>query len=318
MKKILYLALIVLSLAGTAACSGEPDQPDSSVITPPSPAPPAPGPGDDNPPAPAEKVEIKINPSVAGSRATDTGFEQGDRIGLFVVNNNGNQAGTLQSTGNHVDNMRFTYSGSWAPDSPVYWKEGDVHADFYLYYPYSSSPSVSSLSVEVKADQSSESSYKASDFLWGVARDIAPTASAISITASHVMSRISITVEPGSGFTAETLSAAAMTVRVNGVQCKATVNLADGTVTPAGGIGSVIPLKNGNAYTALIVPQTVPESDLITVTVDGHDLNLKKAFTFEGGKNHDFKMTVNKAADGINVNINPWLNDGTDNGGTAQ
>lgn len=310
MKKISCLALIVLSLAGTTACSGEPDQPDSPVI-------PAPGPGDDVTPPSTDKLEIKINPSVTGSRATDTGFENGDNIGLFVVNYSGTQPGTLKNTGNHVDNMRFTYSGTWTPYSPVYWKDDEVHADFYIYYPYTSSPSVSAYPVEVKADQSSESNYKASDLLWGAARNVAPTASAISIAASHVMSRISITVEAGSGFTKESLSAASMTVRVNGLQCKSTVNLADGTVIPSGDRISVTTLKKGDAYIAVIVPQTVPDGNLITVTINGIDYNLKKGFTFESGKSHDFNVVVGKTSDGINVNITPWQNDGTDNGGAA-
>lgn len=311
MKKLVYSALIVLSLFSVAACSGEPDQPDSPVI-------PAPGTGDDVTPPAADKLEIKINPSLNDSRATDTDFEHGDNIGLFVVNYNGSDPGALKNTGNHVDNMRFTYSGTWTPYSPVYWKDDEVHADFYIYYPYASSPSVSAYPVEVKADQSSESNYKTSDFLWGIARNVAPTASAISIPASHVMSRINITVEAGSGFTKESLAAATISVRVNGLQCKSTVNLADGTVTPSGDRVSVAPYKKGDAYIAIIVPQTVQEGNLITVTVDGSDFNLKKGFTFESGKSHDFNVVVGKTSGGVNVNITPWQNDGTDNGGTAE
>lgn len=310
-RKLVYSALIVMSLTGLAACSGDPDQSDPPVI-------PSPGPGGDVTPPSADKLEIKINPSLSDSRATDTGFENGDNIGLFVVNYNGSEPGTLKDTGNHVDNMRFTYSGTWTPYSPVYWKDDEVHADFYIHYPYVSSPSVSACPVEVKADQSSESNYKMSDFLWGVARNVAPTASAIIIPASHVMSRISITVSAGSGFTKESLAAATVSVRVNGLQCKSTVNLADGTVAPSGDRVSVTPLKKNDAYMAIIVPQTVQEGNLITVTVNGSDFNLKKGFTFESGKSHDFNVVVGKTSDGVNVNITPWENDGTDNGGTAE
>ncbi len=50
------------------------------------------------------------------ARATDVTFEAGDKIGLYVVNYDGQQAGDLQNTGNHVNNMRFVYNSSWTPD----------------------------------------------------------------------------------------------------------------------------------------------------------------------------------------------------------
>ena len=65
------------------------------------------------------KKEIKISTSVSSiTKATDTGFDSNDRIGLYVVNRKGDTP--LLSTGNHVDNMRFTYSGTWTPDTPIY------------------------------------------------------------------------------------------------------------------------------------------------------------------------------------------------------
>ena len=50
------------------------------------------------------KVQIALNCGIA-SRATETSFESGDKVGLFVVNYNGSSAGTLQNTGNHADNV---------------------------------------------------------------------------------------------------------------------------------------------------------------------------------------------------------------------
>ena len=105
------------------ACSSSENNGDEGEIDPPSP----------------HAVPIKISTtmeSVDGTRATDYGFEAGDRIGLFVVNHNADGTpGTLQPVGNHVDNMRFTYSGTWTPDEQIYWKDETTHADFYLYYP---------------------------------------------------------------------------------------------------------------------------------------------------------------------------------------
>ncbi len=302
MKTSIAAVLIAgVAVFATSCSKSSPDEP--------TPTPPEPG---------KEKIEIKISPAIAEARATDYGFETGDRIGLFVVNYNGSTPGTLANSGNYVDNMRFTYNGTWTPDTPIYWQDNTTRADFYLYYPYADVKSVNAYPFEVRADQSTEAAYKASDLMVGKAVNIAPTASATQIPVSHVMSRIMLYLEAGNGFTKESLAAATVSVKINGVKCSSTVNLATGTATATGNPTSVAPLAVDNAYKALIVPQTVAEGNLITVTVDGREFNLKKGFTFVGAKSHKFTVTLSKTSNGVNVGINPWTDDGTDNGGTAE
>ena len=142
----IFCGIVGLILAG---CSKEPG---NNSITP---TPPEPTPG------PAQKMEIRINPSLSQTKATDYGFETGDCIGLYVVNYNGNNPGNLQNSGNHVDNMRHTYSGNWVPDNKIYWEDEKTHADIYMYYPYTKVSSVSAMPFSVKADQSNEANYKA-------------------------------------------------------------------------------------------------------------------------------------------------------------
>ncbi len=295
------IALIPALIAG--GCSGGQESPE------PTPTPNTPT---------QEKLEIKISPSVTASRATDYGFETGDCIGLYVVNYSEGNPGTLSNSGNHVNNMRFSYNGTWTPDTQVTWGDKETHADFYVYYPYSSVKSVTAHEFAVKKDQSTETAYKSSDLMTGKTLNVAPTSSAIEIPVSHAMSRASIYLEAGNGFTAESLSKANISVKINGVKCSATVNIATGEVTPIGEATTLTPLFADNHYKALIVPQTVEANNLITVTADGREYNLQKGFTFEGGKNHNFTITLSKTSAGVNVNITPWIDDDTDNGGTAE
>lgn len=281
--------------------------------------------GQDTPdkPAPSGKLPITISTSVSGvedSRVTDYAFEVGDEAGLYVVNRRADgSAAPLQAQGNHVDNMCFTYSGTWTPASPIYWLDNETHADFYLYYPYKASVAdVEAVPFSVAADQSTEAAYKSGDVVIGSALNVVPTESAVSIEAKHVMSQMLVTLEPGNGFTEESLAAADVQVKINGVKTAATVNLSTATVTATGSAATVTPLHVENAYKALVVPQSVAEGNLITVTVDGRDFNLKKAFTFVSGKRHRFTVTLSKTSSGVNVDINPWEDDGTDNGGVAE
>lgn len=269
-------------------------------------------------PKPAAKLEMKISPSIETSRATDDAFENGDCVGLYVVRYDGSKPGLLAASGNYVDNMRFRYTGVWTPDSPIYWPDNTTHADFYLYYPYADVRSVTAYPFAVKADQSTESAYKQSDFLIGKASDVAPSENAVGIIASHVMSRMIIYIEPGDGFTAQSLAAAAVSLRINGLQCGSTVDFASGSATPVGDAVSITPFFAGDCYKALVVPQTVAEGNLITVTVDGRDYNLKKAFTFKKAVSHKFTVKVSRSSSGVNVSISAWGDDGTDNGGVAE
>lgn len=270
----------------------------------------------------AVRREIKIDASVNAlmTKATDTGFDANDCIGLFVVNcGDGNTGNELKSSGNHVDNMRFKYNGTWTSDSHVYWKDDVTHADFYLYYPYRANiGDVRAMPFSVNADQSTENKYKESELLIGSTKNVAPTERSVNVNVSHALSQIMITVAAGNGFTAGSLAASDVRVTVNGLKTSATVDIATAAVNATGEPQSIKPWLNGGAYKALVVPQTVAETNLITVSVDGRDYNLNKDFTFVGGKSHKFTVTVSKTSSGINVGITQWDTDGVDHGGVAE
>lgn len=303
MKKLNLLAVAAACVLAACSSSGKEEIPP---VTP-------------TPDKPTEKIPISL--SLGVSRITDNSFDKGDETGLYVVNATNGQSGTLLSTGNHVNNMRFTYSadGKWNPDTPIYWADNRTHADFYVYHPYTSSvSSVTGLPFSVKADQSAEVDYKKADFVYGKTANVAPTESAVSISTSHLMSCMQISVKPGNGFTTEMLAAADIQVAVNGVKTSASIDLTNGSVTATGTAQTCTPYLNDGTYRLLVVPQTVDETQLITVTIDGKAYSLTKGFTFEKGKTHPFNVTVTKSNSGINVGINPWEVDGEDHGGIAE
>lgn len=305
MDGIKHLILFICALLTICACSSENG-------------------GDSPGPSPSiEKIPIRISTSMV-SRATDNVFEEGDNIGLFVVNHNADgSSNPLKTTGNYVDNSKFTYQGTWTAATPTYWKDNTTHADFYLYYPYTGSiGDVNAMPWNVNADQSTSAKYKSADLLIGKTTNVAPTETAVKIDAKHVMSQMVVSLKPGNGFTEESLGKAKISVKINRLKTQATANLVTGKLTAKGNDADLTPLKEeGNNYKALIIPQAVGEGKLITVNVDGRDYQLKKAanFTaFEAGKKHKFTVTLSKTSNGVNVNITKWEDDGIDYGGTAE
>lgn len=303
-KKNLILAIYSLLTLGACSSGGGNDDPTPS-------------------PTPSEELPIHISTTMS-SRATDEAFEENDEIGLFAVNHNADGSGNdLNVTGNHIDNCKFTYhEGTWTSAYPVYWKDNVTHADFYMYYPYTTNlSSVEAMPWMTRADQSYIEAYKASDLLIGKTTDVDPTESAVTINAKHMMSQMTLTLVAGNGFTESSLATSQINVKVNQIKNNATVNLSTGEVTATGDFTTITPLKEDGKHKAIVIPQTVEEGNLITVNVDGKDYNLAKAsnfHAFEAGKTHKFTVTLNKTSNGVNVSITKWEDDGIDHGGTAE
>lgn len=306
---IKQLIISACTLVALTACSSE-NGGDSPIPSPPS----------------SEKLPIHISTSLT-NRATDDAFENGDNIGLFVVNRNTDgSAASLQTTGNYIDNCKYTYQGTWTTTAPTYWKDNTTHADFYIYYPYTPTiTNIEAMTWSVKADQSLLSDYKAGDLLIGKTLNVAPSENAVLIDVKHLMSQMVITLVPGNGFSNATLTAANISVKVNYLKTKAIVNLATSDITAKDDAQSqptdIIPLKEDDHYKALVIPQTANDGNLITVNVDGKDFNLPKAsnfHAFEPGKRYNFTVTLNKTGNGMSVSITKWEDDGIDYGGTAE
>ena len=77
---------------------------------------PTPEPGPTPPPVEETKIPIKLSTNIS-TKATDSGYEDYDMVGIYTVNNVNGTAGTLANSGNHLDNVKFTLYGSeWKPE----------------------------------------------------------------------------------------------------------------------------------------------------------------------------------------------------------
>lgn len=251
----------------------------------------------------------------------DTAFEDGDMAGLYVVNRINGKMQSLLPSGNHIDNMRFTYHSTWTPSQPIYWMDEQTKADFHLYYPYSSEmDNPRYWTVNVPTDQSSEATMLQADVLVGHAYNVAPTSQAVEIKARHIMSRLTITLQASQGMTEEKLREADLKVLVNGLITKATVDIANALVRASGNERHDIRACQTDTltFTVTAVPQKVAEGPLITIVVNGDRYTLRRAVTLKQGTWHHATVKVGAANGNIGVTIGGWTIDNTDYGGTAQ
>ena len=268
-----------------------------------------------------QKIPLAISTTI--TKVLNDSFEEGDAIGLYVVNaisngSSGWNSGSLINTGNHLSNVKFSYgSGVWKSQQEYYWKDDSTPADFYCYYPHTGSVAdVSAIPFAIKADQSSEENYGSCEILWGKSSLQFPSKNKVNITVTHRMSQIQITILPGKGFTAETLRESLQSVKINNLECNALLNLKDGTLTANGNSADITPYYDGTLYRALIVPQRVENKTLITLIVDGMTRSLTQSIEFTSGTIKKCTITVDKLSEGINIGISGWDTDNEDYGGT--
>lgn len=272
-----------------------------------------------NDPVESEKMPISIAMDFV-TRVTDEGYEFGDKVGLYVVND----GYMLSDSGNHVDNMGFTYdgNGTWTPDEPIYWANQYTPATFYCYYPYiEGTPYLYSVYHYTKADQSTLDGYKASEFLWGKAESVSPTSEAVSITTNHMMANMVINLKPGKGFTEESLTSADKEVRIHNMLNGMCIDLSSGIGYPTNDRPDIAPYNvEGNTYRALVVPQTINAyTDLVTIKIADvtYTFTTDRDISLQSNTRAKFTITIDKINNGVNVGIGEWEDDGEDYGGIA-
>lgn len=275
---------------------------------------------------------------VATTRVNDSGFCNGDGVGIYVVNQENGAAGTLKLKGNQADNVKYVYeegSGKWNPETPVYFRDKKTHVDIYGYYPYSDPTSIEEFPYELAKDQSTDAAngllggYEASDFLWGKSADIAPTTNRISLKFRHAMASVVVQLAEGTGFTSGEWTELDKSVLVTNTIRKARINLATGVVTPEGEVPTTgtVPHSNGDEFRAIVVPQSVPASTaLFSITVDGVPYVFRKSAVFEyvAGKTHKFTIEISKKSQSglefklLGESITAWESDNITHDGEAR
>lgn len=277
------------------------------------------------------------------TRAGESGFANGDALGLFAVNwlDDNTVAGTLAASGNQADNAKYTYDASafkWTTVRPVYYKDAETHADLYVYYPYQRNINdVDTYGFEVKMDQSAAaadgqlSGYEASDFLWCKVEDVTPSENKVKARLQHRMAGAKVTLQEGTGFEEDEFDSVSKSVILLNTARKATINFSTGVVTKLGSPqddGIVMAVQNDGSFRAVVVPQTVQNVPFFALTVDGQTYRYQPGSApcnYMAGKLTEFTITINKNApsgtytfDVISTSITDWTEDANTHAGEAR
>lgn len=265
------------------------------------------------PQPPADNGGVPINISI--NPVDDVDYENGDKAGVFVSK-------TPSASQIFVNNSCFVYQDDkWSSSEKLVWDSESVTSYVSCYIPYAKVDSPSEYIFDVPTDQSSYSSYKASDLLCGFRNSVRTTSEPVSISMKHVLSRVVVTLECGEGFSEEELAGADVWVyswctqaKVNLLTCLVSVHKYE--------LSEVKSYYNSTEkrFYAVVVPNYVNDDrDFIKVrTMGGAEYLIKSAkLDMVSGKQYEFNVTLDKSGCGLNVGVTDWTVDDTDYGGNV-
>lgn len=260
------------------------------------------------------QIEV-LHPSA--TRATETAFEGGDRIGLYATEYNGDVASPLQISGNWANNVATTYDGAiWTPAKKIFWSENRM--DVYGYYPYMTPTSIDEHLWSVQLDQSTPetadalSGYEASDFLWGKATGVSQTDGDVQLEFKHRCSKLVVKLVKGKDYSGVLPTESEL--YIHSTVPTATIDFTNGAVTKyIYGEMETIKAKrvDDGTFEAIIIPQRMEtRRPFLEYIANGVSYLYESTFIFKAGKLHTLELTINSNPDQVEIevggNIKDW------------
>lgn len=137
--------------------------------------------------------------SNSSTRATDTAFEKGDKIGLYAM-----LSSVPISETRYIDNLRLECgeSNTLIPEKTVFYPVGETTLDFFSYYPYQEEgipAAKANIPIAIQKDQSTPKGHTQSDFLVATISSVASSEQTVELNFKHKLSKLKIVLTPKEG-----------------------------------------------------------------------------------------------------------------------
>ena len=297
MKKNLFL--IAVATAVVAACSSDLDE--TSVV---------------------ESCPVRLctdgltGMTRAGLDVQLTQFANGQQVGIFLAEDNGGPVTSGTNVTTYGQPLTYVADGAGNLSNEQYWPQDGNGLHIFGVYPLAAATTAAAYnatgkSFTVQADQSADANYMASDLMTGLStygNPVSRTPAAVPLTFTHLLTKIDVSLNAGSGFTQAEMANAV--VSILGTKPTTTFNVQNATVGTASGDATAITAGTGAATSAIIVPQALAAgSNFIQVTIGGGNYiyKLPAAITFASSTKYTYNLTVNKTGLTLSgTTITPW------------
>ena len=204
----------------------------------------------------------------------------------------------------HYDLATYTADGTGAltTATPQYYPASGSDVKAYAYH-----PADAGTTFTVAADQTADANYKASDLMYALLNPLNKTAATNNLAFTHLLSKLVVQLQAGTGFAATELSDA--TVTLKGVNNQVTFNPETGAISDATGSANItITTEAGTAANAaVVIPQDVAGKK-IGVSIAGNEVEyeIPESTTFEAAKVYTYTITVAKSGLTVTSSIAGW------------
>lgn len=232
---------------------------------------------------------VSFTSSIKGvnTRAVDTKWTAGDKVGIFMKTANGDLSAAIAVNKLHTTDESGNLTASNADNALYYPTNGSV--DFIAYYPYTASLTENTYKVDVatQTDQPSIDllySNNATNFAKGAA-------SKPQLQFAHMLSQIVFSIEKD----ATIPSLNGLKVTFEGMNTKADFALADGTLSNAGTVAKIDAVVNEASATAktIVLPASTLSGIKVVFALNGKSYTADyPQATLEGGTKYTHKVKL--------------------------
>lgn len=255
---------------------------------------------------------MRFNVEYPATKATETAFEAGDKMGVYITGYENGKPLALELGGNFKNNNPVTFDGSrWTADPVIYWDEDIEQYNVYAYYPFSHPSSVDEMPFSVALDQRPEetadalSAYEASDFLYASKKGVTSEDGEVNLLFKHKMSKFTVNLLKGDDFEGDI--PAEMTIYVHNTVTDCLIDLSTGDVIkdPYAPANTVTAKRvDEDTYTAIIVPQMLTnKKPLLEIIFKDVSYMIESKFQFKTGMHHVLNVTLNNNPDKVKIEI---------------
>lgn len=264
----------------------------------------------DDIPAQDNRVALQVTSGIQ-SRAYDNQWEAGDRIGIYAFTE-----GTATVADGYANIPYITQTSdadvTFAPVGTTIYlpTNGDVR-DIVAYYPHKQ---LSGDAYEV--DVTDQSSQKDIDLMAAGTQTADRTDPTVAFNFVHKLSKVEITLQPGSGMTAADLKG--LTVALTGQQTAGTFDVTQPTSAVSVTTGAATPITlltntEGTFAEGIVLPSDDYTGMSLEITLaDGESVftwplsSATESSKFEAGKKYLYTINVNKAEISVTATITDW------------
>lgn len=253
---------------------------------------------------------MRFNVAHPATKATETAFETGDKMGVYITEYQDGKPLALQLGGNYKNNNPVTYDGTvWTADPVIYWGEGTY--DVYAYYPFMIPESVDELAFSVALDQRTAetaealSTYEASDFLYASKKGVTSADGEVDLMFKHKMSKFTVNLIKGADYEGDLPTETTLLVHNTVTDCLIDLSTGDVIKDPYAPAKTITAKQiDAGTHTAIIVPQMLTnKKPLVEIVFKDVSYMVESKFQFKSGTHHVLNITVNNNPDKVKIEI---------------